>query len=114
MGAIDKIFTHATSESNDGARHRSRSRRRRCSKFAIQKYTKDEKCAKKLTAIELIYVVLLWVMQCRKHVDMGVDDILRYMGHMAFMILHATSGTYMDLCCVIVNCAMQKTCGHGG
>ena len=46
--------------------------------------------------IELIYAALFWAIWRRKHVGMTFDDLVRYIGHMAYMCMHATSNTYTD------------------
>ena len=50
----------------------------------------------RLTAIELIYAALVWVLRKGKHVGMDFDDMHGYVGHVAYMCRHAITGTYSD------------------
>lgn len=92
----DPSSSSSDSDSDSRSRSRSRRRRRRRGRFSISKYTKDEKRVKHLTVIELIYAALLWVIRRGKHVGMEYDDLSRYVGHVAFMCRHASTGTYSD------------------
>lgn len=90
----------STSSSSDSGSSRSRDRRRRRkkkrSKFALDKYTKGRKSVKKLTFNELIYAALLWGAKRASKVDMDIEDAQRYMGHLAYMAMHATTNNYTD------------------
>ena len=90
-----------TSSSSSSSRSSSRSRRRRRkkkrSKFAIDKLTKGEKSVKRLSFVELLYAALMWGIKRSARVNMDFDSLRGYMGHLAYMCMHATTGTYTDV-----------------
>ena len=59
-------------------------------------HTQNEKRLKRLTVIKLIYAALIWAIRRGKHVGMNFDDLVGYIGHVAYMCMHATSNTYND------------------
>ncbi len=86
-----------TSESeSSGSRERRRRRRKNRSKFYIDKYIKGRKSVRKITFIELLHAALVWGAKRAKKVDMNMAAVRGYMGHLAYMCMHATTGNYSD------------------
>ena len=86
-----------SSESDDEDRKsRSRRRRRKRSKFSLHKYTPDDKRLKKCTFVELIYAALCWVLKRGRRVGMEYDQLRGYVGHIAYMCMHASMNNYTD------------------
>ena len=95
----DSSSSSSSSDSEDGDRSRSRSRSRRKkkrSKFAINKFTLDEKSLKKVTVTELLYAALMWGVKRSEEVGMTFENLRRYMGHCAYMCMHAATNNYAD------------------
>lgn len=90
--------SETTSDSSSMERRRSRRRRKKKkrSKFALHKYTKNNKAVKRLNFLELMYAALLWGMKRAERIGMSVKDVQGYMGHLAYMTMHAITGTYTD------------------
>ena len=89
----------STSDS-EGSRSRSRSRARRRrkkrSKFAIDRFTKGNKSMKRLTFYELLYAALVWGIKRAGKVEMDMSELQGYMGHLAYMCMHAITNNYSD------------------
>ena len=81
---------------SDDKRSRSKRRRRKRSKFSLYKYTPDDKRLKKCTFIELIYAALCWVLKRGERVGMEYKDLKGYVGHIAYMCMHASMNNYTD------------------
>ena len=87
----------SSSESDsDDKRSRSKRRRRKRSKFSLYKFTPDEKRLKKCTFIELIYASLCWVLKRGERVGMEYKELKGYVGHIAYMCMHASMNNYTD------------------
>lgn len=84
------------SRSRSGSKARRRRRRKKRSKFSLDKMTKGEKSVKRLTFIELLYAALMWGIKRSSRLNMDLPAMKGYMGHMAYMCMHATTGTYTD------------------
>ena len=85
----------------DSSRSRSRSgsrrrRKKKRSKFAIARFTIDEKKVKKLSVMELVHAALAWVYKRGRKVGMEYDQLRGYVGHVAYMCMHATTMNYTD------------------
>lgn len=59
------------------------------SKFAIARYIKGRKNVKKITFLELLYAAMLWLIKRSKKLDMSSGHCRGYVGHLAYMTLHA-------------------------
>ena len=81
---------------SDDKRSRSKRRRRKRSKFSLYKFTPDDKRLKKCTFIELIYAALCWVLKRGERVGMEYKDLKGYVGHIAYMCMHASMNNYTD------------------
>lgn len=81
---------------SDSESSRRRRRRRKRSKFALNKYTINEKRLKKVTVMELVYAALVWGMKRGKQAGFDYEDLERYIGHVAYMCMHASTSTYVD------------------
>lgn len=90
----------SSSSSSSGSRSRRRSKkkhdRKKRSKFAIDNYTKDEKNAKRLNFVELMYAALVWCVKKSEKIGMESDDFRGYLGHLAYMTMHAITNNYND------------------
>ena len=86
----------SSSSSSGRSRSRTRRRRKKRSKFALDKMTKGEKKVKRLTVMELLYAALIWGIKRSSKVSMDMDNLKGYMGHLAYMCMHAITGTYTD------------------
>ena len=51
---------------------------------------------KKVTFFELLYAALVWGMKRSERVGMDMDHMRGYMGHLAYLCVHATTGNYTD------------------
>ena len=49
-----------------------------------------------MTFFELMYAALVWGVKRAGKVDMDVEAIQGYMGHLAYVCMHATMGNYTD------------------
>lgn len=85
-----------TDESRSGSSERRRKRRKKRSKFALDRFTKGKKSVNRLTFSELLYAALVWALKRAVKVDMDMDSLLGYIGHCAYMCMHATSNNYTD------------------
>ena len=86
----------SSDDSESGSESRTRRRRRRRSKYALNKFTPHEKRLKKLTVLELIYTALTWGIKRSEKVGMDFKLLRGYMGHIAYMCMHATTSAYTD------------------
>ena len=51
---------------------------------------------KKLTFVELMYAALVWGMKRSEKVGMDLSHMRGYMGHLAYLCMHATTANYTD------------------
>ena len=86
----------SSDDDSSGSESRTRRRRRRRSKFALNRFAPNEKRLKKLTVLELIYAALRWGIKRGEKVGMDYQTLRGYMGHVAYMCMHATTSVYTD------------------
>ena len=103
----DSTSSGTTTSSSDSSDDSSTERKRKCkkrkekrkkkkSKFSIEKFTVNEKSVKKLSIFELLHAALMWGVKRAVKVGMTVKDLEGYMGHIAYMTMHATTGNYTE------------------
>ena len=78
-----------------GSHERRRRRRNNRSKFYIDTYIKGRKNVRRITFIELLYAALVWGAKRASKVNMNMAAVRGYMGHLAYMCMHATTATVM-------------------
>lgn len=82
--------------SRSRSRSRTRRRRRRRGKFAIDRYTKGKKRVSKLVFSELLYAACMWGHKRSVKMDWEIEQAAGYMGHLAYLCMHATTNNYSD------------------
>ena len=51
---------------------------------------------KRLSFMELLYAALVWAIKRADRVEMDMESMKGYMGHLAYMCMHATTNNYTD------------------
>lgn len=85
-----------TDSSRDRSRERRKRRRKKRSKFQLDKYTKGRKSVDNLNYNELMYAACVWGAKRAKKADMSVEALMGYLGHLAYMSMHAITNNYSD------------------
>lgn len=102
----DSSSTTSTQESSSNAdsdhssskkkRNKRKKKKKKNSKFSLKKLTKTDKSLKRVTFVELMYAALIWGVKRSTKVGMTKSDLRGYMGHLAYMAMHAITGNYTD------------------